>query len=329
MALSFAFAGDLAVGEVLSRRMEEAGFVLASGVDSADCVCTYCLSQSTLEDAYLGTGGIIENAREGCVLVDLSPSTATMARELYALARVNEMQFIDAPLVLKDLCAHDAFGDRDNILILAGGEDEAFRIVEPLLRAIAGDVRLIGLAGAGQLGKAACTLQQVPQLVSLVEAHALSRGEDGGEEAHRSALQAAVDARIITPETARLYDAIATEHFQGTHTCAVLMAEVSAVIAGAEESQVVLPQTESCQRLLELFLVVGGAQLPGAALSLSYAEEETCAAYGIDWSRAEGLYDHEHEHDLERFDEDEDDAYRFAFDDDEEDYAGYGGFSSN
>ena len=329
MNKTFAFAGDQAVGQMVAGKLQEAGYALAAGLASADYIFTYCVTQTQLEDVFLGTGGAIESAKEGCCIIDLSPSTITLAKEVYAIARVNELQSLDAPIVLKDACVHDAFGDAGNVMMLVGGEDDAFADAKPLLQVLAGDVRHMGLPGSGQLAKAMCTVQQASSLVSLVEAHALAKAQ--GEEA-LDAIDASVQAGLAAPGVASVYRAMVDGHFHGTYSCQVLMAELTAVVHAAEEAELVLPQAEACQRLLELFLVVGGADLAVPALALAYAADDESASYGLDWSRADGIYEHEHDHDHEHRHDDRDEYDEYGYDygyDDEDGYAGFGGFSSN
>ena len=332
MNKTFAFAGDQAVGQIVAAKLQEAGYVLAAGLASADYIFTYCVTQVQLEDILLGTGGAIESAKEGCCIIDLSPSTLTLAKEVYAIARVNELQSLDAPVVLKDPCEHDAFGNSENIMMLVGGEDGAFADAEPLLRVIAGDVRHVGLPGSGQLSKAMCTVQQAASIVSLVEARALAKvqGETGID-----AVAAAVDAGLMPAGAVSVYHAMVDNHFHGTYSCQVMMAEITAAMLMAEEEQLVLPQAEACQRLLELFLVVGGANLAIPGLALAYASEEESAPYGLDWSRAEGIFENEHDHEHghhhshDGYDEYDDYGYEYGYEDDEDGYAGFGGFSAN
>ena len=335
MATTFAFSGDQYIGELVSHKLQDAGFVLAAGLASADLIFTYCLSQTQLEDAYLGTGGAVESAKEGCCMVDLSPSTCTLAKEIYAVARVNELQAIDAPLVLVDPCAHDAFGDAENVMMLVGGEDGAVAEAMPLLSVLAHDVRHLGLAGSGQLAKAVCTAQQASALIALVESHAIAKAQ--GESAG-AALAAATAAGFLAPQALSIYQAMEEGHFHGTYSCRVVLAELTAVINGAEEIELVLTQVEACQHLVELFVVVGGGDLPAPALALAYAADDEGASYGLDWTRADGIYggegDHDHDHDHHHHDHDEYDydeyGYDYGYDDDEDGYAGgFGGFSSN
>ena len=339
MNKSFAFAGDQAVGQIVARKLQKAGYALAMGLASADYIFTYALTQTQLEDIYLGTGGTIEQAKEGCCMIDLSPSTVTLAKEAYAIARVNELQAIDAPLVLKDPCVHDAF-ENSNVMLLVGGEDDAVADAMPLLHTLADEVRPVGLPGSGQLAKAMCTVQQAAALVSLVEARALSRAQ--GEDESVQAVEAAVAAGLVPRGALHVYQSMVDGHFHGSYSCRVLMSELTAVMNGAEDIGLVLPQAEACQHLLELFLVVGGGDLATPALSLAFAPDDETASFGLDWSRADGLFevehdhDHDHEHDHDRDfergyrDEYDEYGYEYGYDDDEDGYGGgFGGFSAN
>ena len=76
--------------------------------------------------------------------------------------------------------------------------------------------------------------------------------------------------------------------------------------------------------LLELMVVIGGADMNPKALSLLYREEAASAAHGLDWTRAEGLYaehehGHAHDHGHDAYDYDDD----FGFP------GGFGGYSAN
>lgn len=335
MNKTFAFAGDTAVGQVLAGRLQEAGFALAAGLASADFILTYCLASSQLEDVYLGGGGAIESAKEGCCLIDFSPSTRTFAKEVYAIARVNGLQALDAPLVLKDACRHDAFGDPANALVLVGGEDDAFDAAYSLLGALADDVRYMGDPGSGQLAKAITTIQQASSVVALAEAYALAGapGVPDGSAADSAgvaveAVALAVEAGLAPAAARKVFHAMADSHFHGTYSCRVLMAELTAVMNAGEEGGFVLPQAEACQRLLELFLVAGGGDLAVPAVALAYAGDEEGAPYGIDWSRAEGMYAHAHEdgHDHGHNHEAGLDGYDAGYDYDPDDYDAYDGF---
>lgn len=325
MNATFVFSGDAYVGEIIAKKLTDAGFVLAEDMSHADYVFTYCLTQTELEDAYFESDGALHLAKEGACFVDLSPSSPSFAKEVYALAQVSEMEAIDAPLVIKDICDHDAFGNRDNLVMLVGAEDEVFDKAKPLLEALAATVRHLGMPGSGQLAKSVQTVQLAAQLVSLIEGWAIGKANSADIA---QAMEAAVADGFVAPPLMKVYQAIADSHFHGTYTAQVLMSEIAAVLNGADDEDLILPQAEACMHLVELFMVVGGTDLSATALSLVYGDEEECKEHGLDWSRAENLYDggHEHHHDHEHDEDDEE----YDDDEDEDEFpGGFGGFSTN
>ncbi|MDD6650637.1 MAG: NAD(P)-binding domain-containing protein [Eggerthellales bacterium] len=286
--MRFVFAGDTHVGERVSQNLVDAGFELAEGVEEADVVLTYSVTQAALEDMYFDTNGILQLAREGACFIDLSPSTPTFARELYALAQTSNMQSIDAPLVVRDITSHDAYANREGLAVFVGAEESAYVQFGSVLDAIASGVFYMGEPGAGQLAKATQTIQLASQLVGVMEAAALNRAEhqDAGD-----ALRLAVQMGLAAPACESVYRCIADEHFHGTYTAQALAAELAAAMLCAEETDQILPQAEAAVNLIELFLVVGGTDMAVPALSLVYREEEDTKKFGLDWSRAQGMYD--------------------------------------
>lgn len=76
------------------------------------------------------------------------------------------------------------------------------------------------------------------------------------------------------------------------------MGELTAALTTADDADLILPQAEAVQRLLELLAIIGGSDKAPSALSLVYREEDACAKEGLDWTRAEQTYgDHGHDHD--------------------------------
>ena len=187
---SFAYVGNETVGSMVEARLGALGYVRASDVGSARTVVTYCTSQTALEDAYFDEGGLVQAAAAGTLLVDLSPSTPGFARELNAVAAVSDLVAVEAPLAVVDPVRADAFSDKGNLVCFAAGDEDALAAARPVLEAVAGSVRDMGGAGAGQLARAAWTLQATAQIVSAVEADALYRAvrrssSPFGEEALR------------------------------------------------------------------------------------------------------------------------------------------------
>lgn len=175
MELSFVYSGNETVGAMVVSRLEAAGCTRTDDVAHAEAIITYCTSQTALEDAYFDEQGLVQAAGKGALLIDLSASTPSFARELNAVAVVSDLMSVEAPLVVVDVARADAFGDRDNLVCFVGGDEEAVAEARPVLEAIAGTVQETGGAGSAQLARAAYTLQTTAQVISAVEADALYR----------------------------------------------------------------------------------------------------------------------------------------------------------
>ena len=127
MELSFVYSGNETVGAMVVSRLEAAGCTRTDDVAHAEAIITYCTSQTALEDAYFDEQGLVQAAGKGALLIDLSASTPSFARELNAVAVVSDLMSVEAPLVVVDVARADAFGDRDNLVCFVGATRRPWR----------------------------------------------------------------------------------------------------------------------------------------------------------------------------------------------------------
>lgn len=288
-AATFACVGDVEVGGCVSALLADAGFV-EERASQADAVFSYHANLPALEDAYYDSEGLLQVTKPGAILVDLSPATASFARELNAVALVNDRLTVDAPLVVRAVVAPDAFADAENLGIVAGADEAVFRRVEPMLSAIACQVSLMGGPGAGQCAKVATTLASAAALVGIVEAYASLGSNQLAVDGERLAGFWA-SCGLTTPAQEAFVSALAGDSFEGRFTLEHLMGELAAALSSVDDGDLILPQAEAGFRLMELLALVGGVERNPAALKLVFSDEETSARNGLDWSRAEGAYE--------------------------------------
>lgn len=303
MEKTFAFAGNNTVGAMVACRLKEAGYSRVDDVAKAAVIVTYCTSQTELEDAYFDEEGLVQAASAGALLVDLSASTPSFARELNAVAVVSDLASVEAPLIVLDMTMADPFAKKSNLVSLVAGEEESVKAALPVLDALVGDVQDIGGPGSAQLARAAYTLQTVAQVNSAVEADALYRAVRRSNAALGGS---ACRVGATTPVAEQILSAVNSNGFDGTYTVEMFMAELAAALTAADDVDLILPQAEACLHLLELLAVIGGADKAPSALSLVYGEEAACAEQGLDWARAEQAYGEAGEHDGEGFADDDD-----------------------
>jgi 3-hydroxyisobutyrate dehydrogenase len=85
---------------------------------------------------------------EGGVVIDHTTTSARLAREAAGLARAQGRWFVDAPV-----SGGQAGAVGGTLTVMAGGEEAAFALAEPVIGAYAKAVRRIGGPGDGQLCK--------------------------------------------------------------------------------------------------------------------------------------------------------------------------------
>ena len=265
------------------------------------------------------------------MLIDLSPSTLSVSREISAVATVNDFQPVEAPLAILDATLADAFAMRENFVCFVSCDDDAFGRAHEILEHLAGIVKRCGASGTAQLAKASHTMQYSAQFMAAVEAEALVRA---ALEANDQLLSVE-SSSIIEPLSdviSSTLPAIEDMHCEGTYTVELMMADVVAAMTVADDASAVLPHLESTLRMLEMLALIGGADLSPAALTLLFRDESVCSKFGLDWSRVEGLYvegqEPIHNHDLhDEFEQEYGDFNIFDGSDEEFDFGGFGVYS--
>ena len=164
---------------VKAESLLEAGAVwrddAASVARESDVVFTMLGYPSDVESVYFGSGGIIANARPGCVLVDTTTSSPVLAARIYAAAKAAGLGALDAPVSGGDVGARNA-----TLTIMVGGDEADFEAVKPLFALMGTTVIRQGAAGAGQHTKMANQIAIAANLAGAVEAvtYARSAGLD-------------------------------------------------------------------------------------------------------------------------------------------------------
>ena len=118
-----------------------------------------------VEEVYLGSGGIIKNAKAGTYLIDMTTSSPSLAKKIDEAALAQEMFALDAPVSGGDIGAREA-----RLAIMVGGEKEAFEAVKPILEIMGKNIVLQGKAGAGQYTKMCNQIAIASTMIGVCEA---------------------------------------------------------------------------------------------------------------------------------------------------------------
>jgi len=140
----------------------------ASAVDvlkNADVVFTSLPGTPEVESVYLQPGGLIDSAKPGTTLVDLSSVLPSTPRKLEAAAKAKGLRFLEAPVSGGVTGARAA-----TLAIMTGGDAATLEHVRAILRCIGPNIHHIGAAGSAN------TLKAINNMMSNVNACAMMEG---------------------------------------------------------------------------------------------------------------------------------------------------------
>jgi 3-hydroxyisobutyrate dehydrogenase len=98
-----------------------------------------------VRETVLGEGGLLDAMRPGSLLIDMTTSLPSLAAEIAAAATDRDVSALDAPVSGGDVGARNA-----TLVIMVGGEREAFERALPLLSVLGRTITLQGEPGSGQ-----------------------------------------------------------------------------------------------------------------------------------------------------------------------------------
>jgi 3-hydroxyisobutyrate dehydrogenase len=118
------------------------------------------------------TRALAPGVKPGTLILDCSTISGETARQAAALLRPRGAQFLDCPV------SGGVEGAREGTLvIMVGGEAEAFARAQPILKALGRTIAHFGATGAGQAAKAANQIMCAGIIDCVAEAMAFARAE--------------------------------------------------------------------------------------------------------------------------------------------------------
>ena len=113
---------------------------------------------------FLGSNGIVEKAKPGSVIVDMTTSTPDLAKKIASVAIKKGLHSLDAPVSGGDVGAKSGM-----LSIMVGGKKEIFNRVLPLFELMGSNVVYQGSAGSGQHTKMANQIGIASSMLAMCE----------------------------------------------------------------------------------------------------------------------------------------------------------------
>lgn len=153
-----------AVSEVAGEGAEK-GLSAADVAAKSQVVITMLPNSPHVKEAVLGKGGVLEGAKPGTILVDMSSIAPLASKEIAGKAREKGVAMLDAPVSGGEPKAISA-----TLAIMVGGPEEAYNKVLDILKAMGSSVVLVGDIGSGNVTKLANQVIVALNIAAMSEA---------------------------------------------------------------------------------------------------------------------------------------------------------------
>ncbi len=133
-------------------------------VEGSEIVLTCLPASPDVEALYLDAGGLVECAKPGTILIDLSSVLPSTPRKIEPRARDRGVHFLESPV------SGGVSGARAATLaVMVGGDGEALKRAEPVLRSLGPNIFHVGPVGAGNTVKAINNMMACVNSLAMME----------------------------------------------------------------------------------------------------------------------------------------------------------------
>jgi 3-hydroxyisobutyrate dehydrogenase len=224
----------------------------------ADVVISIVGYPADVESVYLAPGGVVELARPGALLIDMTTSTPSLAVQIAEAARARGLGALDAPVSGGDVGAREA-----RLTIMVGGDAEAYGRALPIFEVMGKTVTHMGGAGTGQHTKMANQIAIAGTMLSVVESLAYARAAGLDPERVHGAISAgSAGSWSMSNYGPRILSGDLAPGFYVKH----FIKDLRIALVEAEAAGVDLPGLALAKRLYERLAEEGGADLGTQAL---------------------------------------------------------------
>lgn len=178
MAMNLMKAGhDLVVCDHKKAAAEElisAGATFAENGAAIASQCDLCITMvqnsPQVREAVLGKGGLLETAKPGFTLIDMSSIDPVESKKIGSELAERGCDMLDAPVSGGEPKAIDG-----TLSVMVGGKKETFERLLPVLKAMAASVTYVGDLGAGNIAKLANQIVVACNIAAVAEALSFSK----------------------------------------------------------------------------------------------------------------------------------------------------------
>ncbi len=258
---------ELVVYDVVESAVDEivaAG--AAKGESAADVAARSEITITMLPDgpeveaAVTGPGGVLGGAMEGAIVVDMSSISPLVAQRVAAACAAKGVEFMDAPVSGGEPKANDG-----TLAIMAGGKQEVFDAVLPVLQCMGSSATLTGPVGAGNVTKLANQIMVAVNIAGMSEALVLATKAGLDPEVVFNAVKGGLAGSTVLNAKAPM---VIGRNFKPGFRVRLHQKDLRNALSAAESMKVSLPFTSLAQQVLMALMNNGHGDLDHSAIAL-------------------------------------------------------------
>lgn len=215
----------------------------------SDVIITMLPDGPEVQQVVLGREGVLEGARSGSIVVDMSSVSPLVSQKVAAACAERGVEFLDAPVSGGEPKAIDG-----TLAIMAGGSQKVFDQVKPLLAAMGSSVILTGPVGAGNVTKLANQIMVAANIAAMGEALVLATRAGLDPEVVFNAVKGGLAGSTVLNAKAPM---VIGRNFQPGFRIRLHQKDLRNALQAAEAMKVGLPITSLVQQML-MALMNGG-----------------------------------------------------------------------
>ncbi|MDR7868373.1 MAG: 2-hydroxy-3-oxopropionate reductase [Sporomusaceae bacterium] len=230
--------------------------------EQADIIVTMLPNSPHVNQVVLGENGVIEGAKPGAVVVDMSSIAPLVARKIAAKLAEKGVEMLDAPVSGGEPKAIDG-----TLSVMAGGKKEVFDRCYPVMKAMAGSVVLTGDVGAGNVTKLANQIIVALNIAAMSEALVLATKAGVEPELVYQAIRGGLAGSTVLDAKAPL---VMDRKFNPGFRINLHIKDLGNVLETSHEVGVPLPLTAAVMEMMQALKVDGMGDLDHGSLVRYY-----------------------------------------------------------
>lgn len=250
-----------AVREVVEVGAEE-GFSPREVAEKSAIIITMLPNSPQVKEVVLGKDGVLEGAKEGAVIIDMSSIAPMTSKEIAAKVAEKGVKMVDAPVSGGEPKAIDG-----TLSIMVGGDKEVFDNCYELLTKMGKSVVLCGDIGAGNTTKLANQIIVALNIAAMSEALVLGTKAGVDPEKIYNAIRGGLAGSTVLDAKAPM---VLNGNFKPGFKIDLHIKDLANAIDTAHEVGVPLPLTSQIMEILQSLKVEGLGQNDHSAIVQFY-----------------------------------------------------------